>query len=136
MNNSQQRRRILRKIDLDDLVGSVFEHNEKRADYLLVLSDGTIVVVEEVRGRPKPSDVINSIEGTLRKLNRALNCVEISTTLNKIICVIHFRKPHKMMPEVVLRYQRYFRAKYGVVLLEPIGCDVVLYQKLGIRTRF
>jgi len=100
-----------------------------RPDYLLVLDDGEVVVVEET-GRPKPEDLERVIEAVVGLKRGELN-LPIETTPPRITGVVHFRRRDLTFGKHLSGEQKRLRDKHGIILL-GVSCDRELRQRLRV----
>ena len=121
------RRKILREIDLDE-VGELRE--VKRPDRVLVLDDGSVVVVEET-GRPRPEDVEKHLS-LLDALGGDWSKLIGRERPRSVTCVIHHRRGDavfyaRMRSREVLK--KFRRRGARVVAVE---CEREFREKLGL----
>ena len=122
----RRKRKIVIKLSFDE----VPEFSDvQRPDYLLLLDDGEVVIVEET-GRPEFRDVKRVENATLLLRARRPNLLH-GIVPSRITGVVHFRSRDKTFSRYLSGEQKKFWDKYRILLLGA-ACERELRQRLRI----
>jgi len=122
----RRRRRVLRKIPLDQVPEL---EQEQRPDYVLLLDDGEVVVVEET-GRPEPRDLDRVAQAALA-LKEGAFPLRVSRSPSAITGVVHYRRRDTTFGRHLSSLQKKFWDKHRILLL-GVSCRHALEQRLHI----
>jgi len=103
-----------------------------RPDYLLLLDDGEIVIVEET-GRPEFRDLKRVID-TVVMLKEGRLSLPYHITPFRITGVVHYRRKDTTFGKHLSSQQKRLWEKYGIRLL-GVSCERDLQQRLRIASR-
>jgi len=101
----------------------------QRPDYLLLLDDGEVIIVEET-GRPEFRDVKRVEDAALLLRKGELNLPH-DIIPSRITGVVHFRRRDKTFGRYFSGEQKKFWDKYRVLLV-AVACERELRQRLRI----
>ena len=122
----RKRRKVVVKLSFDEMP----EFSEaQRPDYLLLLDDGELVIVEET-GRPEFRDVKRVEDTALLVRRRELNLPH-DIIPSRITGVVHFRRRDKTFGRYFSGEQKKFWDRYRILLV-AVACDRDLRQRLRI----
>ena len=121
----RRRRRVLRKVSLDQVPEL---EQEQRPDYVLLLDDGEVVVVEET-GRPEPRDLDRLVQAVLMLKRGVLRLHQ--GRASAITGVVHYRRRDTVFGRHLSNLQRTFWEKHHILLL-GVFCRRELEQRLRI----
>lgn len=122
----QRRRKVINKSSLDKLLKQGFG---KRPDYLLVLDDGEIIVVEET-GRPEFKDVKRVMDFATMLRKGELHLPGI-TVLSSITGVIHYKRRDSAFGKYLVSQQKKAWRELRIRLL-GVSCNREFQQRLRI----
>ena len=122
----RRRRRVLRKISLDEMPEL---SQEQRPDYVLLLDDGEIVLIEET-GRPEPKD-LNRVAQAALALKEGTFPLRLSEPPSAITGVVHYRRRDTAFGRYLSSLQKKFWDRHHILLL-GVSCRRDLEQRLHI----
>ena len=121
---------MIKRIDLDKIAEL---KSVKHADYILVVNNTYIIIVEEVKGRPKLDD-IEQLNNTIAYLHMIHQLKTSSSGNISIIGVIHYYRRSDTMFNKVLTSKTKEAAQKGIKI-KAISCKKALNTLINSLTK-
>ena len=121
---------MIKRIDLDKIAEL---KNVKHADYILIVNNTHVIIVEEVKGRPKLDD-IEQLNNTIAHLHMIHQLKTGSSGNISVIGVIHYYRRSDTMFNKVLTTKTKEVAQKGIKI-KAISCKKALNTLINSLTK-